>query len=174
MAGSARPTRHRSLPSREGATNEKATGQGRTVGGDFCRLRVFDRGGRRAAQSDAAAAYSEGKKAFEAGKFDKARELFTKASQTDNKNPEVFLWLGKADYQLGAVDDAIAAWGKTQALSPDEPYSAQMLKALRGNSADADTTLSLVEALVADEQYDPAGATANKLLADKGLTDASA
>ena len=124
------------------------------------------------AQSDAAAAYQEGKKAFDAGKFDKARDLFTKASQTDDKNPEVFLWLGKADYQLGAVGDAIAAWSRTQALAPEEPYSAQMLKALRGDAADAETTLTLLTALVDDEQYDAAVATADQALAGKALTDA--
>jgi TolA-binding protein len=124
------------------------------------------------AQADAAAAFADGKAAFAAGKFADAAELFQKASQTDNKNPEVFLWLGKSQYQLGHVEPAVAAWVRTQALAPQEPYSAQMLKTLRGEAADAVSQLALAAALLNDELPEPALAHLSKLLAMQSLTDA--
>src|SRR4051812_49045410 len=122
-------------------------------------------------QEDASAAFKAGKTAFEAGQFDKAREQFQTASQTDNKNPEVFLWLGKAQYQLGQVDAAITSWKKTTALAPEEPYAAQMLKALTGRTADADTAIAVINSMLADELWDPAIAAADRVLADRALTD---
>src|SRR5207253_11457293 len=99
-------------------------------------------------QTDAAVAYQQGKTAYQAGEFDKARQLFTQASQTDTKNAEVFLWLGKAEYQLGHVNEAVTAWKTTLALAPNEPYAAGMVKALQGETADVQTTLAVVEAVV--------------------------
>lgn len=124
------------------------------------------------AQADAAAAYQQGKTAFAAGQFDKARDLFAQASQTDPKNPEVFLWLGKAQYQLGHVDEAVAAWSTTLQLAPNEPYAGQMVKALRGELGDADGTLAVVDALIKDGLHEPALVTLGKLLNEKALTDA--
>src|SRR5258706_755623 len=123
------------------------------------------------AQSDASAAYQQGKTAFAAGEYDKAREQFARASQTDPKNPEVFLWLGKAQYQLGHVDEAVRAWNTTLTLAPNEPYAAQMLKGLRGDLADAESTLALAEVLVKEGLDEPALVTLDKLLRDKALTD---
>ncbi|QOV91111.1 tetratricopeptide repeat protein [Humisphaera borealis] len=122
-------------------------------------------------QEVAGAAFKDGVTAFNAGQFDKARELFATASQTDNKNPEVYLWLGKAEYQLGQVDAAVAAWQKTSVLAPNEPYAKQMLKVLTGQKASADTTLSIIEALLKDELWDSAVTAADRLLADRALTD---
>ncbi|MHC4605290.1 MAG: tetratricopeptide repeat protein, partial [Planctomycetota bacterium] len=79
------------------------------------------------AQADAAAAFEQGKAAYASGQFTKARDLFLKSSHTDTSNPEVFLWLGKAEYQVGAVDKAIAAWKRTLKLAPEQPYAAKML-----------------------------------------------
>ena len=123
------------------------------------------------AQVDAAEAYKQGKSAFDTVQFDKARDLLVKASQTDPKNPEVFLLLGKAQYQLGHVDEAVTAWNATLKLAPNEPYAAQMLKALRGEVGDADATLAVVDALVNDGLHEPALITLGKLLNDKALTD---
>ncbi|MDB5330364.1 MAG: hypothetical protein JWP03_1515 [Phycisphaerales bacterium] len=123
------------------------------------------------AEADAAQAYQDGKAAFAAGQFDKARELFVKASETDVKNPEVFLMLGKADYELGKVSEAIAAWSKTVELAPQEPYAARMLKQLRGEGADAEQSVKLVQALVADELYESAVETADRILARTALAD---
>src|SRR5258706_13376365 len=100
------------------------------------------------AQSDASAAYQQGKTAFAAGEYDKAREQFAQASQTDPKNPEVFLWLGKAQDQLGDIHEAVTRWKTTVTLSPNEPYAAQMLKARRGDVGGADSTLGVAEMLV--------------------------
>jgi TolA-binding protein len=122
-------------------------------------------------QTDAAAAYQQGKTAYQAGEFDKARQLFTQASQTDTKNAEVFLWLGKSEYQLGHVSEALTAWKTTLQLAPNEPYAAGMLKALTGEAADADSALAVVEALVKEGLPEPALASVNKLLADKALTE---
>src|SRR5882672_9108100 len=124
------------------------------------------------AQSDAAAAYQQGKTAFSAGQYDKARDYFAQASQTDPKNPEVFLWLGKAQYELGHVDEAVTAWNTTLTLAPNEPYAAQMLKALRGDLGDAESTLSLADVLVKEGLDEPALVTLDKLLHDKAMTDA--
>ncbi|HWE92527.1 MAG TPA: tetratricopeptide repeat protein [Tepidisphaeraceae bacterium] len=123
------------------------------------------------AEADAAQAYQDGKAAFAAGQFDKARELFVKASETDVKNPEVFLMLGKADYELGKVSEAIAAWSKTVELAPQEPYAARMLKQLRGEGADAEQSVKLVQALVADELYESAVESADRILARTALAD---
>jgi Flp pilus assembly protein TadD len=71
------------------------------------------------AQVESQKAYQEAKAAYQAGKFFEARDLAEKASQTDPKNPEVFLLLGQARYQLGQVDDAVAAWKQTLALCAD-------------------------------------------------------
>ncbi|MDB5289783.1 MAG: hypothetical protein JWL69_1024, partial [Phycisphaerales bacterium] len=123
------------------------------------------------AEADAAQAYQDGKAAFAAGQFDKARELFAKASETDVKNPEVFLMLGKADYELGKVSEAIAAWSKTVELAPQEPFAAKMLKQLRGEGADAEQSVKLVQALVGDELYEAAVDSADKVLARAALGD---
>jgi TolA-binding protein len=122
-------------------------------------------------QTDAAAAYQQGKTAYQAGDFDKARQFFAQASQTDTKNAEVFLWLGKSEYQVGHVSEALTAWKTTLQLAPNEPYAAGMLKALTGESADADSALAVVEALVKESLPEPALASVNKLLADKALTE---
>jgi tetratricopeptide (TPR) repeat protein len=130
---------------------------------------AFDRVAR--GQADAADAFRAGKQAFEAGQFDKARDQFATAARTDTRNPEVFLWLGKAEYQLGQVDLAVEAWKRTAALAPEEPYAGQMLKALTGKAGTADTALAVAAALLADELWDPAVAAADRLLADRALTD---
>ena len=124
------------------------------------------------AQAEAAKAFTDGKAAYEKGDFDKARELLTKASQTDVRNPEVFLWLGKAHYQSGQVDEAMAAWTRTLRLAPNEPYAKKMLQALRGQLVEADAKVRLIEALLSARLYPAADRQARVLLADKTLTDA--
>jgi TolA-binding protein len=121
-------------------------------------------------QADAAAAYQQGKTAYAAGEFDKARELFAQASRTDTKNPEVFLWLGKAEYQLGHVNEAVTAWKTTLQLAPNEPYAAGMVQALQGDSRDADSALAVIDALVKQGLAEPALARVDRVLADKALT----
>ncbi|MHB1034765.1 MAG: tetratricopeptide repeat protein [Pirellulales bacterium] len=124
------------------------------------------------AQADAKKAYDDGKAAYQAGQYAQARDLLTAAAQTDPKNPEVFLLLGKAQYQLGAVDQAMAAWTQTLALAPEEPYAGQMLKVLRGQAADVETRLKLVELMLPENLPQPALMECSKLLTEKAPSDA--
>lgn len=123
------------------------------------------------AQADAAAAFEQGKAAYASGQFTKARDLFLKASQTDTGNPEVFLWLGKAEYQLGAVDKAIAAWKRTLKLAPEQPYAARMLAVLRGEAVEVDTRMKLIEVMLQERLYGPALSECMKLLDEKALSE---
>ena len=100
------------------------------------------------AQAEAAKAFKDGKAAFADDRFEAARDLFDKASQTDTRNAEVFLWLGKAHYQLGEVDKAMAAWQRTLQLAPKQPYAEKMLKALRGLKVETETEIRLIEMLL--------------------------
>ncbi|MHC4716498.1 MAG: tetratricopeptide repeat protein, partial [Planctomycetota bacterium] len=124
------------------------------------------------AQADAKAAFDAGKAAYAKGDFEKAREQFERASKTDVRNPEVFLWLGRSHHQLGQVNDAVAAWTRTLALAPNEPYAKKMLDALRGQLAKIDTKIRLIEAVLGEELYSTARTQCQVLLAEKALTDA--
>jgi tetratricopeptide (TPR) repeat protein len=123
------------------------------------------------AQADAQQAYQKAQAAYEAGKFAEARDLAKTASQTDPKNPEVFLLLGKAHYQLGELDEAMAAWQRTLKLAPEEPFAKRMLDALRGEAAEADVRVRLIEAMIQERLFAPALEECAKLLAEKALTD---
>ena len=124
------------------------------------------------AQADAQAAFQQAKAAFQAGKFAEARDLAKKASETDAKNPEVFLLLGKAHYQLGELDEALVAWQRTLALAPEEPFAAKMLEVLRGQRAGADLRIKLVEAMIVEKLFAPAQQEYRRLLGDKSLSEA--
>ncbi len=124
------------------------------------------------AQSDAADAYAQAKTALEAGQFAAARDLAQKAAETDVDNPEVFLLLGKTHYQLGDVDEAIAAWKKTLKLAPQQPYAKQMLATLQGQAAKVDVRIRLIEVLIQERLYFSAGAECDALLRDKRPSDA--
>lgn len=123
------------------------------------------------AQADAETAFEQGKAAYASGQFTKARDLFLKASQTDTRNPEVFLWLGKAEYQLGVVDKAIAAWKRTLKLAPEQPYAARMLAVLRGEAVEVDTRMKLIEVMLQERLYGPALSECMKLLDEKALSE---
>ena len=124
------------------------------------------------AQADAQAAYQQAKTAYESGDFAKARDLLKQAAATDAKNPEVFLLLGKAHYQLGELDEAIAAWRQTLALAPQEPFAARMLEALQSRRVDVDARIKLAELLVAEGLAAQANAECKLLLAEKSLSAA--
>ena len=123
------------------------------------------------AQADAQAAFQQAKAAFQAGKFAEARDLAKKAAETDAKNPEVFLLLGKAQYQLGELDDALAAWKRTLALAPEEPFAVKMLEVLRAQRAGVDLRIKLVEAMVLEKLFVPAQLECGRLLNDKSLSE---
>lgn len=123
------------------------------------------------AQAEARAAFDAGRQAFSAGQFDKAREHFLSASRTDTKNPEVFLWLGRASYELGMLDEAVEAWKTTLQLAPNEPYAGRMIAALRGEAAKIDNLSALVDVLLRERLFEPALRHVDRLLDDKALTD---
>ena len=123
------------------------------------------------AQADAQTAYQAAKTAFDAGRFAEARDQARKATETDVKNPEAFLLLGKAHFQLGELDEAVEAWKKTLALAPQEPFATKMLEALRGQKANTDTRIKLVAAMIAERLCTEALDEIQKLLADKALTE---
>lgn len=116
-------------------------------------------------------AINSGKSLYEQGRFGEARNQFLKASQIDPSNAGVFLMLGKSHYQLGEVEEAIAAWSKTVKLAPEEPFARRMLNILRGQVMDTDTRLHLVDVLIEEKLYTSASSEVNKLLGGKALTD---
>lgn len=126
-------------------------------------------GSRAFAQADAQAAFQQAKTALQAGRFVEARDAAQKASQTDPKNPEVFLLLGKAHYELGELDDAVTAWKRTLALAPDEAFAKKMLDAVQARQTDVDTRIKLVAALIGEKLYPPAMEECRNLLANKAL-----
>ena len=125
------------------------------------------------AQADAQKAYREAKAAYSAGNFEEAREAAQKASQTDTANPEVFLLLGQAQYQLGHIDEALDSWKKTLALAPKEPFAAKMTELLRAQRAGVEERIKLAEAMLAEKLYSPAYNEAEKCLADKAVPAAA-
>ena len=123
------------------------------------------------AQADAQKAYQDAKTAYQAGNFAEARDLAEKAAQTDPKNPEVFLLLGQSRYQLGQVDEAVAAWKQTLALAPKQAFAARMLDVLQAQRVGVDVRIAFVEMLIAEKLSDPAEQEIRKLLSDKALSD---
>ncbi len=87
-------------------------------------------------------------------------------------NPEVFLLLGKAHYQLGELDGALDAWHRTLKLAPEEPFARRMLDALQAQRRETDLRISLVEAMLQQGLSAAALDECGKLLADKALLPA--
>ena len=102
------------------------------------------------AQSDAEIAMQKARTAFQGEQYTTARDLLITASQTDRENPDIFLLLGKAHYQLGDVDKAIVAWKRTLDLAPAQAYARRMVDALQGKLVDVDVRLNVVRALLSD------------------------
>lgn len=123
------------------------------------------------AKTDAEAAFDAGKLAYQAGQFEKARDEFLKATRTVKPNPEAFLWLGKSYFQLGKLEKAISAWKKTLSLVPNEPYATKMLKALRGETLNAEARIALTRRLIDNRMPHEATVQCFYLLTDKALTD---
>ncbi len=105
--------------------------------------------------------------------FSEARDLAQKASETDPKNPDVFLLLGKAHYQLGELDEAMAAWNQTLALAPKESFAKKMLEVLQSRRKDVDSRIRYIESLVAERLDAVASVECRTLLeTSKPLSDA--
>ncbi len=102
------------------------------------------------AQSDAEMALNNARTAFANEQFETARDLLKTAGQTDADNPDVFLLLGKAHYQLGEVDQAIAAWKRTLKLAPTQAYARRMVDVLQGKIVDTDLRIEVITSLLED------------------------
>ena len=86
------------------------------------------------AQTEAELAYGNAKLLFEKGDWAQARDLLVAASQTDDKNPDIFVLLGKAEYQLGngkRAAELAKANGKT---TEDVIHPGDVLRATRSLS----------------------------------------
>jgi tetratricopeptide (TPR) repeat protein len=123
------------------------------------------------AQVEAQKTFQDAKTAYQAGNFAEARNLAEKAAITDPKNPEVFLLLGQAQYQIGQVDDAVAAWKQTLALAPKEAFAKRMLEVLQAQRVGVDVRITFVETLLAEKLFDPAAQEIKKLLTDKAISE---
>jgi tetratricopeptide (TPR) repeat protein len=95
------------------------------------------------AQSDADVALKNAREALQAEQFERARDLASTASQTDRKNPDVWLLLGKAQFQLGELDQALASWRMLLQLAPNQAYARRMVTALEGRMTDIDVLIRL-------------------------------
>ena len=123
------------------------------------------------AQTDAEIALADARKAFAAEDFTNARDLLITAAQTDAKNPDIYLLLGKAHYQLGEVEQAMAAWRTTLRLAPQQAYAMRMLEVLTGHVVDVDTRLAVVVTLVEGEIYEPVRSELARIRSAASLTD---
>ncbi len=115
------------------------------------------------AQSDAEIALGKARLAFDAKNFSQARDLLVTASQTDGRNPDIFLLLGRAHYQLGDVAEAIDAWNQTLKLAPNQAYARSMVEKLQGRVDDFDTQLAVVASLIRQRVFDQANSEITKL-----------
>lgn len=122
--------------------------------------------------ADVKKSIEDGRSAYIAGDYEKARNLFLSASQIEQKNAELLLMLGKAQYQLGELDAAAATFDRVQKLTPGESYSKRILEAIRGQALSVDVRLAIIGNLLTDEMFDAAAQEAQKLLAVKALPDA--
>lgn len=123
------------------------------------------------AQADAQQAYQQAKAAYETGKFDEACNLAQKATETDPRNPETFLLLGKAQYQRGRLPEAMAAWSKTLTLAPGQPFAARMLDTLRAEQVEVDARITLVEVMIREKLLAEAQRESGRLLGEKALSE---
>jgi tetratricopeptide (TPR) repeat protein len=116
------------------------------------------------AATEAAEAFDAGRKAFGEEKYYDALKQFQKASETDNKNPEVFIWLGKTYLALGKVDDAVKAWQTALDLAPGNATLIARLDALKGATTDFGKEIALMEELLEQRMYKNAITKGQELL----------
>ncbi len=125
------------------------------------------------ALTDSQQAFQLAKTAYDRGRFSEARDLAEKAAETGPNNPDVYLLLGKAHYQLGELDEAMAAWNRTLVLAPKESFAKQMLEMLQSRRKDVDSRIRYVESLLIDRLDAVAAVECRGLLQDyKALSDA--
>lgn len=68
---------------------------------------------------EALTAYDEGRAALDAGQTEAAVDAMTRATESDPRSPELWLWLGKAHADDGDLIAAIRAADKALGLDPD-------------------------------------------------------
>ena len=118
-------------------------------------------------------ALQQARTAYDQGRFSEARDLAKKASETGPNNPDIYLLLGKAHYQLGELDEAMAAWNRTLVLAPKESFAKQMLEMLQSRRKDVDSRIHFVESLLTDRLDAVAAIECRGLLEDnKALSNA--
>lgn len=100
------------------------------------------------AQSDAETALKNAREAYQAEEFDKAVRFAATASQTDTRNPDVWLLLGKSQFQSGQLDQALASWRKVLKLAPEHVYARRMVSALEGRMTDVGQRIQMVKLMV--------------------------
>jgi TolA-binding protein len=120
--------------------------------------------------SDAEQSLDAARTAFDNGQFEKARDLLVTAAQTDAKNPDIRLLLGKSYYQLGELNKAMAAWRVTLQLAPKQAYALRMIDVLSGQALDIDTRLKVVAGLLKDRIYQPVSVEL-AMIRSKNLSD---
>ena len=124
------------------------------------------------AQADAQQSFLEARRQYDAGNFQQARGLLIDASHTDADNPEVFLWLGRAHYELAELDQALTAFRLALRLAPDEPYATRMVEALRGAATEVEPQIRLLGIMLREGLLDAASRQCEKLLDERALTTA--
>ncbi len=122
------------------------------------------------AQSDAETALQNAREAYAAEQFDEARNLASSASQTDRKNPDVWLLLGKAQFQLGELEQALNSWRLLLKLAPNHEYARRMVTALEGRVTSVDQRIRLAAVMVEQGQSIPARAELTTLRTKSSLS----
>jgi len=123
------------------------------------------------AQTEAERAYEQARAAFAEENFEQARDLLKTAVQTDAKNPDIFLLLGKSHYQLGEIEEAIAAWRKVLQLAPGHEYAKRMVETLTDQRKLAETRLATAGDLMSRGLVDAALRELGLLSRQSPLTD---
>jgi tetratricopeptide (TPR) repeat protein len=100
------------------------------------------------AASDAEISLDKARTAYAEQDYATAADLLEQASQTDARNPDVWLLLGKARYQQGDVSGAVAAWKTVLTLAPRQAFAKQMVTALTQGKETTDTTITFAESLL--------------------------
>ena len=123
------------------------------------------------AQSDAETALQRAREAYQAERFDEARNFASMATQTDGKNPDVWLLLGKAQFQLGELDQALASWRILLKFAPSHAYASRMVRALEGRITSVDQRIQLAAVMVEQGQSKPARVELVALRTRSSLSD---
>jgi tetratricopeptide (TPR) repeat protein len=79
------------------------------------------------AEEDVMAVYEKGKKASDAGEFEKALGIFEKAHEMDPKNPDVLNMLAYTQRKNGKIDQAIENYHRALELRPKFPEAREYL-----------------------------------------------